>query len=134
MSSLASDVDRHGPDPRRDRDLAAVRDPALGQVLGVHEQLVAGPAAVDPLDVVEPRVVVLLVPPADQHAGPSGRIAASRSSSQACSRGRSRDHEVRGQVDAVVLVCSRSGIVGRSGPEVDALGVRAQRLEGRHAR
>ena len=63
---------------------------------------------------------------------PSGEVA-SRSSTQACRRGRSPTTSSGARSMRWFSVCSRSGIVGRSGPRSMPSGVLAQPLEGRHA-
>ena len=62
-----SDLDLHLADPRRHRDGRSVRQTARVQVVGVHQQVVAGTSLREPLGVVHPRVAVALVAPADQH-------------------------------------------------------------------
>ena len=110
-------------DPRPHAAPRAVGDAALGQVVGVHQQLVARAAPGQPLGVVHPGVVVLLVPPADQQQLRPARPARRR---RRPSRRRSSITRPGARSIRLSLVCRRSGMRRPQRAEVDALGVLAQ--------
>ena len=101
-------------DAGRDPDRGAVEEAARGEVVGMHQQVVAGLAAGQPGAVVHPGVVVRAVPAPDQHQLVRPRGGCLRRGAEP---GEVGDHEVRREVDQLVTrSAGGSGIVGRSGP------------------
>ena len=109
---------RPRPRPRRPARRPARRRRRRGrasaQVLGVHQQLVARPAAGEPLGVVQPGVAVLLVPAADQQQLAGLGVAVASATADPVEVGHD---QVRRQVDPLVrwsgVGRASSGAAGR---------------------
>ena len=124
MSSLPATSTRTDPT----REETVTRPPLVEttrrEVVGMHEQVVARSAAGEPGRVVEPRVVVLLVPSPDQHQRVVGLLLGpvAEPGAQAVEI---TDEQRRRQVDPVVSGLQAAGHGRAERAEVDALGMSA---------
>ena len=115
----------HRAHARGDLDDGAVVEPAGREVVRVHQQVVPRPAAGQPGRVVEPRVVVLLVPPPDQDERVVRPVVEPGAQPVEVA-----DEQRRHQVDPVVGGLEPVGHGRAQRPEVDALGMPPQSRRG----
>ena len=117
---------RPRPTPTREvtRDRGAVGEAAGGEVVGVHQQLVARPALGEPLGVVHPGVAVRWWRrPISSSSSAAGAGDVARAGPGRPARGRAR-----ASIRLSVVVQPLGQLAGAQRAEVDARGVRAQLL------
>ena len=120
-----ADLDHDRAHPRRHRDPAPVVEARGAQVVGVHQQLVAGAASRQPSELCIQGVVVLLVPAADEQQPVGGGRRQPGPQRPRSPRSGAGARSIR-----LPWSAADSGMVGRSGPRSTPSGwARSRRID-----